>query len=67
MQGSMDDAAQFSSVFDAPEAEPSELFINPFACNVSPLMWRELQVAHLFLLGNTPSSVPHLQAQLGSL
>lgn len=40
----MDDAAQFSSVFDAPEAEPSELFINPFACNVSPLLWRELQV-----------------------
>ncbi|BDA47221.1 hypothetical protein COCOBI_10-0660 [Coccomyxa sp. Obi] len=42
-QVSTDDAAQFSSVFDAPETEPSELFINPFACNISPLLWRELQ------------------------
>jgi len=32
------------NVFDYPEAEPSELFINPFACNTSPLLWRELQV-----------------------
>lgn len=44
MQASMDDGAQNSSVFDAPEGEPSELFINPFACNISPLLWRELQV-----------------------
>ena len=35
---------KLASVFDAPEAEPSELFINPFACNTSPLLWRELQV-----------------------
>jgi hypothetical protein len=33
-------------VFDLPEAEPNELFVNPFACyNVSPLQWRELQEA----------------------
>ncbi|KAL4858146.1 putative transport protein YdbI [Chlorella vulgaris] len=33
-------------VFDVPEAEPNELFVNPFACyNVSPLQWRELQEA----------------------
>lgn len=31
------------SLFDAPEAEPSCVFVNPFACGVSPLQWRELQ------------------------
>lgn len=36
---------ELASVFDAPEAEPNELFINPFACNTSPLLWRELQVS----------------------
>ena len=36
---------ELASVFDVPEAEPNELFINPFACNTSPLLWRELQVS----------------------
>ena len=31
-------------VFDYPDAEPSELFINPFSCAIDPFMWRELQV-----------------------
>ncbi len=31
-------------VFDYPEAEPTELFINPFACAIDPFMWNELQV-----------------------
>ena len=31
-------------VFENPEAEPTELFINPFACAIDPFMWRELQV-----------------------
>lgn len=26
-------------MFDLPEAEPCELFVNPFACNVDPFMW----------------------------
>ncbi|KAK9827905.1 hypothetical protein WJX74_008444 [Apatococcus lobatus] len=30
-------------VFEKPETEPSELFINPFACAINPLDWRELQ------------------------
>ena len=30
--------------FDAPEAEPTEVFVNPFACSVNPLDWREVQV-----------------------
>lgn len=34
------------SVFDVPEAEPSCMFVNPFACGISPLQWRELQVVH---------------------
>lgn len=34
------------SVFDLPEAEPDQLFVNPFACyNISPLQWEELQTA----------------------
>ena len=33
-----------TDVFEEPESEPSELFINPFACGVNPLDWRELQV-----------------------
>ncbi len=32
-------------VFEIPEAEPSELFVNPFACGVNPMDWRELQVS----------------------
>ncbi|KAK9861891.1 hypothetical protein WJX84_004684 [Apatococcus fuscideae] len=32
-------------VFEVPEAEPTELFINPFGCNADPLEWRQLQVA----------------------
>ncbi len=31
------------SVFDAPEEEATCLFVNPFACNCSPLDWRQLQ------------------------
>ena len=31
-------------VFEYPDGEPSELFINPFACLIDPFMWRELQV-----------------------
>ena len=31
-------------VFEYPDGEPSELFINPFACPIDPFMWRELQV-----------------------
>jgi hypothetical protein len=31
------------SVFDAPDGEPDCIFVNPFACGVSPLQWRELQ------------------------
>ena len=30
-------------VFDFPTEEPSELFVNPFACAIDPFMWRELQ------------------------
>ncbi|KAL4435186.1 hypothetical protein ABPG77_001868 [Micractinium sp. CCAP 211/92] len=34
------------SVFDQPEAEPDQLFVNPFAVyNISPLQWEELQAA----------------------
>jgi hypothetical protein len=32
------------SVFDTPDGEPNCIFVNPFACGVSPLQWRELQV-----------------------
>lgn len=33
-------------VFDLPEAEPDQLFVNPFACyNISPLQWEQLQAA----------------------
>jgi hypothetical protein len=35
------------SVFDAPDGEPDCIFVNPFACGVSPLQWRELQVGLL--------------------
>ena len=40
--GSIDDLAE-QDVFDNPEAEPEHVFVNPFACNISPLEWRELQ------------------------
>lgn len=36
------------SVFDAPDGEPECIFVNPFACGVSPLQWRELQVGLVF-------------------
>jgi len=32
-----------ASVFDEPEAEPTCIFVDPFACNCSPLDWRQLQ------------------------
>lgn len=31
------------SVFDQPEGEPTCMFVNPFACNISPMDWRKLQ------------------------
>ena len=31
-------------IFDFPEAEPNRLFLNPFACNIDPMSWRDLQV-----------------------
>lgn len=31
-------------VFDCPDEEPNELFINPFACDMDFFMWRQLQV-----------------------
>lgn len=34
-------------VFDFPEAEPTCIFIDPFACNIDPMSWKELQVALL--------------------
>ena len=37
------------SVFDAPDGEPDCIFVNPFACGVSPLQWRELQVGSVLL------------------
>ncbi len=41
------------SVFDAPDGEPDCIFVNPFACGVSPLQWRELQVGLVLLKGTT--------------
>lgn len=38
-----DDDAERPSVFDLPEGEPTCMFVNPFACNVSPMNWRQLQ------------------------
>lgn len=38
------DSPGVRDVFDFPDEEPSELFINPFACAIDPFMWRELQV-----------------------
>lgn len=38
-----DDDGERPSVFDVPEGEPTCMFVNPFACNVSPLDWRQLQ------------------------
>ena len=34
-----------ADVFDCPSGPASELFINPFACNISPLDWELLQQA----------------------
>jgi hypothetical protein len=36
--------ATLGDIFDDPEGAADQLFINPFACSVSPLLWRELQV-----------------------
>ena len=38
------DSPGVRDVFDFPTEEPSELFVNPFACAIDPFMWRELQV-----------------------
>ena len=41
-----DDKDNDDDVFDFPQGEPNEVFVNPFACyNVSPLHWEELQNA----------------------
>lgn len=42
LDGSIDDLSH-EDVFDSPEAEPDQIFINPFACSVNPLDWRQLQ------------------------
>ena len=44
-----DEADATPDVFDAPEAEATCVFVNPFACNVSPLDWRRLQVLRVLL------------------
>ena len=38
------DATDLWDVFDVTEAEPDMLFVNPFACPMDPLQWKELQV-----------------------
>jgi curved DNA-binding protein CbpA len=44
--GEQDIEKALVDVFDEPEAEPTEVFINPFACpGVDPFMWEELQEA----------------------
>ena len=43
-RGSHNEEEVTVDVFDAPEAEPTELFVNPFACNIDPMEWRLLQV-----------------------
>ena len=40
---------ELRDVFDDPEGPPDLLFVNPFACNASPLLWRELQAWQLLL------------------
>ena len=42
MNGAIEDLSA-ADVFDNPEAEPDYIFINPFSCNIDPLLWRELQ------------------------
>lgn len=39
-----DEEDDLLDVFDITEAEPDLLFINPFGCQMDPLLWRELQV-----------------------
>ncbi|DBB11683.1 TPA: hypothetical protein ACH3X3_007064 [Trebouxia sp. C0006] len=38
-----DEEDDLLDVFDISEAEPDLLFINPFGCQMDPLLWRELQ------------------------
>ena len=45
-------------VFDAPEAEPTEVFVNPFACRVNPLDWREVQVCACVTACSREPAVP---------
>lgn len=47
---------ELHDVFDDPEGAPDLLFVNPFACNVSPLLWRELQARIMFLYNNLCST-----------
>lgn len=42
------DLSDFEDVFDAPDGEPTEVFVNPFSCGVDPMRWRDLQVRPRF-------------------
>lgn len=44
LPGTDADSNDLLDVFDVTEAEPDMLFVNPFACQVDPLRWQELQV-----------------------
>ena len=44
LPGTDADSDDSIDVFDVTEAEPDMLFVNPFACQVDPLRWQELQV-----------------------
>jgi hypothetical protein len=55
------DLTDLEDVFDAPDGEPTEVFVNPFSCGVNPMRWRELQVHICFpppLLNGVPA-FPH--------
>ena len=45
---SSDEDDEAPDVFDAPDGEPTEVFVNPFACSINPLDWREVQVGGAF-------------------
>lgn len=44
LDGTDADSDDLLDAFDVTEAEPDMLFVNPFACQVDPLQWQELQV-----------------------
>lgn len=53
-----EDATDLWDVFDITEAEPDMIFVNPFACSIDPLQWKELQVQHL-LCGQAKTPLSH--------